>query len=67
MEAIARKKFIRQSPYKIRYVLKTIKGLRVDDAINKLSLMNKKASIYIEEVRQFLSVVFNLQIFPDKI
>ena len=50
MEAIARKKFIRQSPYKIRYVLKTIKGLRVDDAINKLSLMNKKASTYIEEV-----------------
>ena len=50
MEAIARKKFIRQSPYKIRYVLKTIKGLKVDEAINKLSLTNKKASVYIEEV-----------------
>jgi len=50
MEAIARKRFIRQSPYKIRYVLKTIKGLKVEEAINKLSLMNKKASIYIEEV-----------------
>tara|TARA_B100001996_G_scaffold237711_1_gene183617 strand:- start:141 stop:479 length:339 start_codon:yes stop_codon:yes gene_type:complete len=50
MEAIARKRFIRQSPYKIRYVLKTVKGLKVEDAINKLSLMNKKASIYIEEV-----------------
>ena len=50
MEAIARKKFIRQSPYKIRYVLKTIKGLKVDDAINKLSLTNNKASIYIKEV-----------------
>ena len=50
MEAIARKKFLRQSPYKIRYVLKTIKGLNVEDAINKLSLMNKKASVYIEEV-----------------
>ena len=50
MEAIARKRFIRQSPYKIRYVLKTIKGLKVDDAINKLSLTNKKASTYIEEV-----------------
>ena len=50
MEAIARKRFIRQSPYKIRYVLKTIKGLNVEDAINKLSLMNKKASVYIEEV-----------------
>ena len=50
MEAIARKRFIRQSPYKIRYVLKTIKGLNVEDDINKLSLMNKKASVYIEEV-----------------
>ena len=50
MEAIARKRFIRQSPYKIRYVLRTIKGLRVDDALNKLSLTNKKASVYIEEV-----------------
>tara|TARA_B100001142_G_scaffold311831_1_gene346589 strand:+ start:73 stop:411 length:339 start_codon:yes stop_codon:yes gene_type:complete len=50
MEAIARKRFIRQSPYKIRYVLKTIKGLKVEEAINKLSLMNKKASIYIQEV-----------------
>ena len=50
MEAVARKRFIRQSPYKIRYVLKTIKGLNVEDAINKLSLMNKKASVYIEEV-----------------
>ena len=50
MEAIARKRFIRQSPYKIRYVLRTIKGLRVDDALNKLSLTNKKASIYMQEV-----------------
>ena len=50
MEAIARKRFIRQSPYKIRFVLKTVKGMNVNDAINKLSLTNKKASIYIEEV-----------------
>ena len=50
MEAIGRKRFIRQSPYKIRYVLRTIKGLRVDDALNKLSLTNKKASVYIKEV-----------------
>ena len=38
MEAIARKRFIRQSPYKIRFVLKTIKGMNVNNAINKLSL-----------------------------
>ena len=50
MEAIARKRFIRQSPYKIRYVLNMVKGLNVDAAINKLSLTNKKASSYIIEV-----------------
>ena len=50
MEAIARKRFIRQSPYKIRYVLKTVKGLNVGSAINKLTLTNKKASSYIIEV-----------------
>ena len=41
---------IRQSPYKIRYVLKMVKGLNVNSAINKLSLTNKKASSYIIEV-----------------
>ena len=50
MEAIARKKFIRQSPYKIRYVLNMVKGLKVEAAVNKLSLTNKKASSYIIEV-----------------
>lgn len=50
MEATARKRFIRQSPYKIRYVLNMVKGLKVDAAINKLSLTNKKASSYIIEV-----------------
>ena len=50
MEAIARKRFIRQSPYKIRYVLNMVKGLKVDAAINKLTLTNKKASTYIIEV-----------------
>ena len=50
MEAIARKRFIRQSPYKIRYVLRTVKGLGVDNAINKLSVTKKKASSYIIEV-----------------
>ena len=50
MEAIARKRFIRQSPYKIRYVLNMVKGLKVEDAVNKLSLTNKKASTYIIEV-----------------
>ena len=50
MEAIARKRFIRQSPHKIRYVLKMVKGSNVNLAINKLSLTNKKAANYIVEV-----------------
>ena len=50
MEATARKRFIRQSPYKIRYVLNMVKGLKVEAAVNKLSLTNKKASSYIIEV-----------------
>ena len=50
MEATARKRFIRQSPYKIRYVLNMVKGLKVEAAVNKLSLTNKKASsvVYTE-------------------
>ena len=59
MEAIARKRFIRQSPYKIRYVLKTVKGLNVESAINKLTLTNKKASVYIVEVLK--SAVSNME------
>ena len=59
MEAIAKKRFIRQSPYKIRYVLKTVKGLSVDSAINKLTLTNKKASLYIVEVLK--SAVSNME------
>lgn len=50
MEAIAKKRFIRQSPYKIRFVLKTVKGMNVNSALNKLALTNKKASAYIIEV-----------------
>ena len=50
MDAIAKKRFIRQSATKIRYVLKTVKGHFVNDAINKLTLTNKKASKYIVEV-----------------
>ena len=50
MEAVAKKRFIRQSASKIRYVLDTVKGSSVDLAINKLSLTNKKASKYIVEV-----------------
>ena len=52
MEAIARKRFIRQSPSKVRFVLNSVRGYKVNDAINKLKFTNKKASAYIIEVLQ---------------
>ena len=52
MEAIARKRFIRQSPSKVRFVLNSVRGYKVNDAINKLKFTNKKASAYIVEVLQ---------------
>jgi large subunit ribosomal protein L22 len=63
MEATCKVKYVRQSPYKIRYVLKTVKGLNVNSAINKLSLTNKKASSYIIEVlNSAISNMMNTQL-----
>ena len=53
MEAIARKRFIRQSPYKIRYVLRTVKGLTVDKAINKLSDL-KSCILFITSLHKYI-------------
>ena len=47
MEAVAKAKYIRQSPFKIRFVADLVRGKNVSDAINVLSLTNKKASKYI--------------------
>tara|TARA_B100000686_G_C16003815_1_gene577976 strand:+ start:77 stop:418 length:342 start_codon:yes stop_codon:yes gene_type:complete len=47
MEAIAKTKYIRQSPFKIRFVADLVRGKNVFDAVNVLSLTNKKASKYI--------------------
>ena len=47
MDSTAKLKYIRQSPSKIRFVLKEIKGLKVEAAINKLSVTNKKASLFL--------------------
>ena len=41
MESTAKLKYIRQSPSKIRFVLKEVKGLKVGSAIDKLSNTNK--------------------------
>ena len=44
MEAIARSRHLRQSPKKIRFVLDTVRYMNVNDALEKLTFMNKKAA-----------------------
>ena len=49
MEAIAKAKNIRQSAKKLNFVLQSIKKLNVEDAIKRLSFMNKKAAFCISK------------------
>lgn len=57
MEAVARSRYIRMSPTKIRRVVQLIKGKNVEEAINILNFMGKRAA---EPVRKtLLSAVAN--------
>ena len=47
MQTTVKIKHLKQSPTKIRFVLKDIKGDNVQQAINKLNNNNKKASNFI--------------------
>jgi len=47
MKTIVKVKHIKQSASKVRFVLDTIKGTKVDNALDRLSISNKKASSYI--------------------
>ena len=47
MEAICKVKYIRQSPYKVRFVADLVRGKNVSDAINILDSTNKKASKFL--------------------
>ena len=47
MESTAKLKYVRQSPFKIRFVADLIRGKDVTDAINILSSTNKKASEFL--------------------
>lgn len=40
-------KFIRQSPYKVRLVLDSVRGKKTEQALDVLKLSNKKASTFI--------------------
>ena len=49
METIVKLKHIKQSARKVRFVLNTLRGLKVDNALNKLLLSNKKALLHYQK------------------
>ena len=49
LESKCKVKFIRQSPYKVRFVLDSIRGKKVDYALDFLDFSNKKASKFISK------------------
>ena len=49
MEAIAKAKNIRQSAKKMNFVLQSIRDLSVDEALKRLSFINKKAAFCISK------------------
>ena len=48
-ESKCKVKFIRQSPYKVRFVLDSVRGKKVDYAISFLEFSNKKAAKFISK------------------
>ena len=42
-------KFIRQSPYKVRFVLDAVRGKKINYALNFLEFSNKKAAKFISK------------------
>ncbi|MBC8213989.1 MAG: 50S ribosomal protein L22 [Candidatus Marinimicrobia bacterium] len=58
MEATARARHLRQSPYKLRFVMDLVRGKKVNDALTILRFTNKKAARYI--IKTINSAVANL-------
>jgi large subunit ribosomal protein L22 len=48
-ESRCKVKFIRQSPYKVRFVLDAVRGKKVDNALSFLDFSNKKAAKFISK------------------
>ena len=48
-KSICKVKYIRQSPYKVRFVLDSIRGKKVDYALDFLQFSNKKAARFISK------------------
>ena len=60
METTVKIKYIKQSATKVRFVLKLVKGMQVDRALNKLDVANKKAAITISKaIRSGISNLMN--------
>ena len=56
METIVKLKYIKQSAKKIRFVLNDVRGAKVNQALNKLDKLNKKAAFAIAKaIRSGLS------------
>ena len=60
MEAVAKAKHLRQSPYKIRQILDIVRGKNVNEAINTLKFTNKKAAKII--LKTLNSAIANLSV-----
>ena len=63
MEAISKVKYIRQSPYKVRFVADLVRGKKVSDAIDILSSTNKKASTFL--LKSINSAIANMNYNDD--
>ena len=63
MEASSKLKYVRQSPFKVRFVADMIRGKNVADAMNILSATNKKASKFLLKLLD--SAVANINYVDD--
>ena len=63
MEASSKLKYVRQSPFKVRFVADMIRGKNVADAINILAATNKKASKFL--LKLLNSAVANMNYIDD--
>ena len=60
MESKAVSRYIHQSPYKVRKTLDSVRGLKIEDALNKLHFSPEKAAVVIEKtLRSAISNLLN--------
>ncbi|MEJ2054467.1 MAG: 50S ribosomal protein L22 [Calditrichaceae bacterium] len=52
MEAVAKTKFLRMSPRKIRRIIKLVQGMNVEDAMNLLHFTRKDAAVPVAKTVQ---------------